>query len=109
MSIIPAAHWTTGVRALLDHIDEHQLSMPSEIAPAPASRFGGRGALEVRIAYVDMPDWLNSLTVVDEMAQVNDTDFGQYARLAWKAVLPAVGVRVDLLTSHQLDDQAVGA
>jgi hypothetical protein len=107
-AVIPAAHWTAGIRALLDHIDEHHLPIPTEIAPDPASRFGGP-AIDVRIRYEDMPVWLDSLRIRDESSVVTSTQFGPYARLAWKAVLPSTGVRVDLLTSHQLDDNMLTA
>jgi hypothetical protein len=99
---IPAAHWAAGLHAVADHMLEHQLPIPTEIAPDPASRFGGP-ALDIRVAYEHLPTWLNSLTVRDETAEHITTVFGDRARLAFKAVLPATGVRIDLLTSYGID------
>ena len=105
MTTIPAAHWAAGLHALADHITTHDLPFPSEIAQDPASRFGG-AALDVRIRYDHLPAWLNSLKVLDESAEfLHTVQFGDRMRLAWKAVLPITGVRVDLLTSHYADEQ----
>lgn len=105
MTEIPAAHWAAGLHALADHITTHDLPFPTEIAQDPASKFGGP-ALVVRIRYDHVPAWLNSLTIRDESVEIFHTvQFGDRMRLAWKAVLPATGVRVDLLTSHFADEQ----
>lgn len=108
MTTIPASHWTAATRALLDHIDEHQLPMPTEIAPDPASRFGDQ-ALDVRVAWDDYPAWVNSLTIRDESVELTHTKFGDMLRMAYKATLPALGVRIDLRTSKVLSDEQVPA
>lgn len=94
--------FTIAARALLDHIETHDLPFPDDLYP---DLLGGPPRLVVRVHGNDAAAWAASVAIDSEtnerVAPAPGSNAPRY-RTSWMVRLPDTGTRVEVLTTRPM-------